>query len=203
MTNYNTCAKKLKPPRLPLTFDDVLKHSFLGEFDYLRLAREDARNQRWAQRSVREAIEAQLRIQRAQEECTRVSVEAQRLHSYMEHEQTQLDTLAQTLDLAQPLIACEVRAHGQQQMALNTLNRVWLRKLFMHADFDGYSTTGIPAGPYPVPSASVPSVASTQLPISEDGFGAREGLFFSIDDMDDHEDEDYYAMTEFVCSSVD
>ena len=75
LKEYNQLAANLHPPREQLTWANVIEMATVGDFDLLRHARQDIRNQPWAQDSTRQAIRTYLNLQRAEEEHTRLNVE--------------------------------------------------------------------------------------------------------------------------------
>ncbi|QRV97834.1 hypothetical protein RhiJN_25853 [Ceratobasidium sp. AG-Ba] len=153
----NKLASNLTPPLPAIAVKDVLHHQFLAEFNFLRICREDVRRERWAQRQVREVVEARLHIRRAKEERTQVEVEACRLATFMADEQDQLVQLARSLESdGRVLEAQEVCLYGQHCEALNSVNCMWLRNLFAHPGFGGGAVLGVPVDVYPVPSAAKP-----------------------------------------------
>ena len=79
LKEYNELAAGLRPPREQLTWTKVVEMATVGDFDLLRHARQDIRNQPWAQGPTREAIRTYLNLQRAEEERARLNVEINRL----------------------------------------------------------------------------------------------------------------------------
>ena len=68
LARYNAQAAKLKPPRPPLTWKEIVDYSFLAEFDLLRQSRFDIRQANWAQPIHREAMVKHFKLLRAREE---------------------------------------------------------------------------------------------------------------------------------------
>ncbi|KAG9086850.1 hypothetical protein FS749_003328 [Ceratobasidium sp. UAMH 11750] len=202
VTRLNSLAKDLGLPQPPVVFEDVLRHQFLAEFDFLRICREDVRNERWAQRSVRDAVEARLRIRRAKEERARVEIEARRLATFMADEEEQLRTLAERLERDGDVVhACNVRLYARQRECSNFHNRLWLCKLFSHPDFDGDSSFGIPKQAYPVPAADKPSRDTDNISnMHSQALDMPEGL---SDDESEIDDGDEFAVSEFVSNGLD
>ncbi|KAG9079898.1 hypothetical protein FS749_008194 [Ceratobasidium sp. UAMH 11750] len=202
VTRVNALADELGLQQPPIVLEDVLRHQFLAEFDFLRICREDVRKERWAQRPVRDAVEARLRIRQAKEERTRVEVEARRLATFIADEAEQLSALAKHLeDNGDLLRACQVRAYAKQRACLNFHNRIWLDKLFSHPDFDGNSSLGVPKGAYPVPAAGKPSREYSQSLSSPMVLGIHDQ--FSDDESNIGEVDDGFAISEFVSNNLD
>lgn len=79
--SYNKAGAECEPPKAKLTFQEVAKYEFLGEFSLLQNSRNDITNKPWAQSVVREAIRTRQRLMRAREELVRCAVELRRLHT--------------------------------------------------------------------------------------------------------------------------
>lgn len=196
---YNTLACQMTPPRPALTYDQVVKHAFLSEFDFLRLSREQSRTGKWAQPVVRQALEACLRVRRAKEETFRIQIEARRLLTYMEDEESQLSALANSFQIEDPGLAAEVLSLLQHQKAANVLNRTWLNKLLTHVDFDGSPNVGKSLHGYPVPSATPP--VYTARPENILLQKSRSGVELSLDEANEEDFEEMYmAIEDFACN---
>lgn len=197
---YNTLASQFNPPRSPLKYDQVVKHAFLSEFEFLRLSRADSRMKKWAQPRFREVIEAHLRIRRAHEETTRIEIEARRLLTFMAHEEEQLAVLAQSVEGEKPELAMEILAVQKRRKAANVLNRVWIDKLMTHPDFDGSRALGVPIGEYPVPSAPQPHQDPVHLggpPVQ----AVQLGIELPLDQANEDDCEEMYMTIEdYACS---
>ncbi|KAG8725372.1 hypothetical protein FRC09_001176 [Ceratobasidium sp. 395] len=196
VTRVNTLAQELGLEQAPIVIEDVLKHQFLAEFDFLQICNEDVRKEKWARQPMRDAVEARLRIRRAKEELTRVEIEARRLATFIVDEAEQLTTFADQLERdGQALSARRVRLYAKQRASLHFHNRIWLKKLFAHPDFDGDDSLGTPKDVYPIPAAAKPlhhdlnDSHAAPVIVSPDHLS---------DDDSDIEEEDGYAISEFV-----
>ncbi|KAJ7902392.1 hypothetical protein B0H13DRAFT_2274934 [Mycena leptocephala] len=87
ITRYNEAASALTPPRENLDWVDVVEYAFLADFDLLRDAREDIRQEPWALPSGRAAMDQHYKILRAHEEIERLNVEIRRFVTYMRDEE--------------------------------------------------------------------------------------------------------------------
>ncbi|KAG8677995.1 hypothetical protein FRC09_020216, partial [Ceratobasidium sp. 395] len=196
VTHVNALAQELSLKQAPIVVEDVLKHQFSAQFDFLQICGEDVRGEKWAQQPVQDAVEARLRIRRAKEELTRVKIEARRLATFIVDEADQLTTLADRLERdGQVLSACQVRSYAKQRASLHFHNRIWLKKLLAHPNYDGDNSLGTPRGMFPVPAADKP--LHRNLNGSNDA-PVIESLDQLSDDDSDIEEEDGYAISEFV-----
>ena len=81
LITYNKLARLVTPPREALSWDTVIKYSFLGEFELLRFAREDIRDYPWAKPAIREGVMSYYKLLCARKEIERLNVEVPRLHT--------------------------------------------------------------------------------------------------------------------------
>jgi hypothetical protein len=72
---YNDQAELLEPPGPPVSWDQISKYTFVGEFDMLRITRSDIRQQKWTQQAYREATVTYYKLLRAREEIQRLNIE--------------------------------------------------------------------------------------------------------------------------------
>lgn len=79
----------------------------IGDFDLLRHARQDIRDQPWAQGPTREAIKIHLNLQRAEEERTRLNIEINRLLTALFDAHVDLSVAAAKCE--DPTLAAELR----------------------------------------------------------------------------------------------
>ena len=79
LKEYNQLVANLSPPHEQLTWTKVVEMATVGDFDLLRHTRQDIRDRPWSQDTTRQAIRTYLNLQRAEEECTRLNVEMNRL----------------------------------------------------------------------------------------------------------------------------
>ena len=86
LDRYNTAALALMPPRQTLDWDQMVEYAFLSDFDLLRDARQDIRRKPWATPAARLAIDQAFKLERAQEEVTRLNIEIPHLATYIRDE---------------------------------------------------------------------------------------------------------------------
>ncbi|KZT63506.1 hypothetical protein DAEQUDRAFT_680260 [Daedalea quercina L-15889] len=75
LTEYNRLAAHLNPPKPPLSPKEVLDMATLSEFDFLHDARQDIRQQPWAQHANRKAMNAYFNVKHAGEEIKWLNIE--------------------------------------------------------------------------------------------------------------------------------
>lgn len=126
LNRYNTQAAKLNPPRPALTWKEIVDYSFIGEFDALRHARADIRDQPWTHTARREATSKYFKLCRAREEITRLDVEIRRLRASIQHEATHYEKVISQLSSSNPSLATEL-CHVWQLR--NAVNRLHLQRL--------------------------------------------------------------------------
>ncbi|KAJ6564784.1 hypothetical protein B0H19DRAFT_1209940 [Mycena capillaripes] len=84
---YNEAAEEMDPPMPTLDWKEVVEFAFLADFDLLRDARQDIRQEPWASPAGRAAMDQHFKLLRADEEIQRLNVEIRRLVTYMRDEQ--------------------------------------------------------------------------------------------------------------------
>jgi hypothetical protein len=124
------------PPRPPLGMDEVLEYAQIGHFTFLKDSRFDIVNQPWAQRAGRKAMDAYFKLQRAHEEITCVQIEASRLLTYIEEEESFLHAHIKRLLSEDSTLAYQVQQSLALLSSINGRHRIHLRTLM---SLDGYS----------------------------------------------------------------
>ncbi|KAJ7815583.1 hypothetical protein B0H14DRAFT_3476097 [Mycena olivaceomarginata] len=87
LEHYNAAASAMTPPKVLLSWDEVVGYAFLAEFDLLREGREDIRTEPWALPAGRAAMDQHFKICRADEEIVRLNIEIPRLVTFMADEE--------------------------------------------------------------------------------------------------------------------
>ncbi|TFK46595.1 hypothetical protein OE88DRAFT_1638090, partial [Heliocybe sulcata] len=146
LQSYNTLAAKLSPPRPLLSWKQIVDYSFLGEFELLRLSRDDIREKPWAQPANREATIKYLQLQRAHEEIERLNAEMRRLRTAVrdeEHEtQCVLRKLSESTSRSDNLLALEVERRWAMRSAINAVHTQRLDRIKRWAGFTGRRGAG-------------------------------------------------------------
>ncbi|KAJ7066860.1 hypothetical protein B0H15DRAFT_925973 [Mycena belliarum] len=62
LETYNAAAARLRPPRPPMTWEQVVDYAFLSDFDLLQEGREDIREQPWAKPAGRLAMDVHFKL---------------------------------------------------------------------------------------------------------------------------------------------
>lgn len=83
---YNIAACALSPLRQQLSWDEILEFSFLSEFDILRDARTDIRENKWATQKNCLLMQQFFKLLSAETELTWLRTKIRRLITYMEDE---------------------------------------------------------------------------------------------------------------------
>ncbi|KAJ6521652.1 hypothetical protein DFH09DRAFT_1251094 [Mycena vulgaris] len=87
IVRYNQAAEAMEPPMPTLDWEEVVEFAFLADFDLLREARQDIRQQPWALPAGRAAMDQHFKLLRADEEIQRLNVEIRRFVTYMRDEE--------------------------------------------------------------------------------------------------------------------
>ncbi|KAF8452805.1 hypothetical protein L210DRAFT_3319077, partial [Boletus edulis BED1] len=106
---YNAIATALNPPRPSVSWKDLTKYTFLGEFDLLCHSRTDVRDCEWSRPAIREATVKFFKLMRAKEEITRLNIEMRRLRTAIHDEEERVATATTDLLETNPLLAQELR----------------------------------------------------------------------------------------------
>ncbi|KAJ6501846.1 hypothetical protein DFH09DRAFT_1102393 [Mycena vulgaris] len=80
---YNAAASSMIPPRIHVSWDEVVEYAFLADFDLLREGRHDIREEPWALPVGRVAMDQHFKLLRAEEEQIRLDIEIQRLVTHI------------------------------------------------------------------------------------------------------------------------
>lgn len=108
LERYNTAAASLRPPRSPLSWDDVVEYAFLADFDLLRDTREDIRLRPWAKPAARLTMDSFFKIERAREEIERLNIEIRRVITHMRDEDKFLQRKESVVRQMDPSLAHQI-----------------------------------------------------------------------------------------------
>ncbi|KAJ7270013.1 hypothetical protein B0H12DRAFT_997107, partial [Mycena haematopus] len=140
---YNDAANALTPPRENLDWADVVEYAFLSDFDLLRDAREDIRQEPWALPSGRAAMDQHFKILRANEEIQRLNIEIRRFVTYMRDEEAFLVREEESLrDEGEAGLAQQVRLLRMQRTRFTAVHMERLTKLSKVTGFTGSISPG-------------------------------------------------------------
>ncbi|KAJ7179994.1 hypothetical protein C8R43DRAFT_870693 [Mycena crocata] len=84
---YNDAADMMTPPKPQLSWEQVVKYTFLSDFNLLCEGREDIRNELWALPSGRAAMDQHFKLLRAEEKIVRLNLEIPRFVTRMVDEE--------------------------------------------------------------------------------------------------------------------
>ncbi|KAI0704566.1 hypothetical protein C8Q76DRAFT_631002 [Earliella scabrosa] len=197
LKTYNGAAKALDPPRPPLDWQTISHYRFLQEFELLNDTRAELRDKRWADPLVRELMRRANRVARAEEEIDRVSDEAIRIHTSIRDEElvfaAVLEDMIRTRDQLYGAVADFVRRRQRANAHVLTS----LNKLYRHPRYAGPTTPGLRPGGS-LPAIRPHSGLSTLLQSSQRAeVTADDG---NEDAGDEHEEEMFNALTDFIAS---
>ncbi|KAJ7472629.1 hypothetical protein FB451DRAFT_1134187 [Mycena latifolia] len=141
---YNAAAATVVPPKVELSWEQVVEYAFLADFDLLREGREDIRGEPWALPSGRTAMDQHYKLLRADEEIKRLNIEIQRLVTYIPDEEAFLAHHEQRLrDEGNAGMAHQVGLHRMERGRFNVQHLVCLGKLSTERGFTGSLEPGV------------------------------------------------------------
>jgi hypothetical protein len=123
-----------------------VEYSSLGEFDLLRHARNDVRQESWAKPANREATVQYLGLLRAREELARLEVEIPRLCTWMVDEQFEYEDAIKRTDPVNSPLAGELRSHWAHRQMVNELHKRRLRWIVKLLEYRGLRGPGVRQG---------------------------------------------------------
>ncbi len=137
LNRYNAQAKKLDRPEL--SWNQLTEYTLLGEFDLLRLARQDIRDKLWSKPAYRDACVKYFRLCRAREEITRLNVEVRRLEVSIQRETAHVEKVLHELSQTNKLLANEISHRWRLRSSVNMIHLERFDRLkslaFFTADF--------------------------------------------------------------------
>ena len=120
-----------------------IEYSFLGEFDLLRHACNDVRQENWAKPANREATIQYLGLLRACEELTRLEVEIPRLRTQMVDEQLEYEDAIKRTEPVNAPLAGELRNHWACWQLVNKVHERCLRWIVELPEYRGLQGPGV------------------------------------------------------------
>ena len=211
ITQYNTEAQKLSPPRPKLTWNEIVDYSFLAEFDLLRHSRSDIRLKPWADPLRREATIKYLRIQRAEEEINELNIQIRRVRTAIHDEAADMVNSLNRITCTDPLLGPEIAKRWQLRSDVNSIIISLLDRIEAMPEFSGIRGIGVRRRTDSTPplsnGATFPEVpCSSNLSSSADAIIA-ENLADELAQIDirDHDDilNEVEGVTDFVCRITD
>jgi hypothetical protein len=141
---YNRCAAQLVPRRPPLEVDRVLEYVFLAEFDLLRDSRFQIQGHPWTRPGEREAMNKYFKLCRAQEEVTRLCIEARRFTTWLDIEERTLHSTLHKLKETNNNLWFQVARRLEYISQVHKRHRQYLRWVQSHPNWEGPTGPGIP-----------------------------------------------------------
>ncbi|KIJ45328.1 hypothetical protein M422DRAFT_166820, partial [Sphaerobolus stellatus SS14] len=120
LVTYNKMAAAVDPPREALSWDTVVKYSFLGEFDMLRLSDEDIRDKLWTKSTVREALMKYYKLRCACKEIERLNIEIPRLATSIRDESRRIPAYIKLVEQTDRPLAHEISCWWSLRSAVNS-----------------------------------------------------------------------------------
>ena len=146
ITNYNTAARLLTPPRPELHWTDVSHYGLIEQYALLKANNTDISNKEWSQPVFREVLKCRRRIARAKEEITRCNVEVRRLHTGIYDDAVHFKSVVKQLRENEDSMYSAVRDFARRRNAIHKglLKRV--RQIYSLVGFTGDPSPGIRVG---------------------------------------------------------
>ncbi|KAI0782170.1 hypothetical protein C8Q75DRAFT_795935 [Abortiporus biennis] len=181
VNSYNAAAVAFGRPKLD--WKKASKYSFLEEFMLLRDTRNDVRDKEWTKPVGREVIKLHRRIQRAQEEIVRCTVEVRWLHTAIVDESRLFARVVQELTVSRDPILPAVQDFILRRLRVNSQLMSRINMIYNLQDFNGTRTPGRCLGTVDLPSTSTDT--------------AQEG---DSDDDEDQGDSEMDSLIEFFAN---
>ncbi|KAF8462508.1 hypothetical protein JB92DRAFT_2776632 [Gautieria morchelliformis] len=131
LKTYNDAAQKLDPPRVKLSWSEIVEYITLAEFELLQSeARDDIHNLNWAETRHRESTISHLKILRAQEEIQQLNIEVKQVSMWMVHDKAQLQAAIDSLQTTDLLMAEALMEFTSDQKHVNAHVQATLKHIY-------------------------------------------------------------------------
>ncbi|KAI0261896.1 hypothetical protein BC834DRAFT_845384 [Gloeopeniophorella convolvens] len=181
-----------KPPRPLLLYSKVVEYCNLSEFEILKYTDDSMLRKPWALRSNREAANKYFKLERAKEELVRCSVEAHRLHAWVNADDDEMAAAVQAYEAFSPAFASHLKTIQANRQWVNDSLRERLSQLYAIRGerFNPRKTIAEGASPNGGRSMSPAVPPGTPQPREPDGSALDRvpPASSADDDMDDGED---------------
>ncbi|KAM6497725.1 hypothetical protein JOM56_005673, partial [Amanita muscaria] len=138
LKKYNAAASALTPPAPQLSWEEVVRYTFLSEFDLLRDARQDIREKLWANSTNRQLRDQFFKQERAREEIQRLNVEIKRVVSYMHDEVKFLKAQEELAEKQKwPELAHQISLYRGERGRFNSLHQRRFSEFSLIPQFSG------------------------------------------------------------------
>ncbi|KAI5989491.1 hypothetical protein EDD15DRAFT_2370522 [Pisolithus albus] len=143
LERYNKLAPRQRPPRPKLDYAEVIGYSVLGEFSLLKHSRYEVLEKPWALPDNREMMMKYFKLQRSQEEITRLNVEIRRLQAWLDFDGEKMKVAAQAFrDSGSSELASEMESMYAERVRVNDFHRTQLQKIYEMPGYTGCRPIG-------------------------------------------------------------
>ncbi|KAI6015494.1 hypothetical protein BKA83DRAFT_4498752 [Pisolithus microcarpus] len=143
LERYNKLAPRQRPPRPKLDYAEVIGYSLLGEFSLLKHSRYEVLEKPWALPDNREMMMKYYKLQRSQEEITRLNVEIRRLQAWVDFDGEKMKVAAQGFrDSGSSELASEMESMYAERVRVNDFHRAQLQKIYEMPGYTGCRPIG-------------------------------------------------------------
>ncbi|KAG1727168.1 uncharacterized protein EDB91DRAFT_1061298 [Suillus paluster] len=182
LNHYNKYATQLNPPRPALQWEQIVKYSFLAEFDLLRETDGEMQSKRWANPSYRHASTQFIEQHRANEEICRLNVEVGHLLTKVQDDGIDYPQAIIRLQSDNPPLAAELQRCWMHLRSVNTRHLWRIEQIMELPGYNGPVGPGTRKGRTEVASPPPPH----QLPQDQDDIGegdTDEEAFRQLEDV--------------------
>ncbi|KAF8222408.1 hypothetical protein L208DRAFT_1048587, partial [Tricholoma matsutake] len=137
LDQYNAAASTLSPPCPNLSWNDVVKYTFLADFDLLCDLHQDVRDRPWSQPTFCVMIDHSFKLERAHEEILCLNVEISHVITYIRDKDLFLQSKEAELRVHSPGLVHQVQKHRLEKGHSNKQHMHWFRKLSLVPGFMG------------------------------------------------------------------
>ena len=174
----------------------MVEYAFLSDFDLLRDARQDIRRKPWATPAARLAVDQAFKLERAEEEITRLNIEVPRLATYIRDEDTFLKAKEVELAITNPALANQIGIYRMERGRFNAHHLKILGKIHLLPGYTGPIEFGTHIADIPTMQevAQVPSISQSTTVI----FPSLEDLDECLEEEQAGEDEDAVVLGAWI-----
>ncbi|KIK16641.1 hypothetical protein PISMIDRAFT_15658 [Pisolithus microcarpus 441] len=143
LERYNKLAPRQRPLRPKLDYAEVIGYSLLGEFSLLKHSCYEVLEKLWALPDNREMMMKYYKLQRSQEEITRLNVEIRRLQAWVDFDGEKMKVAAQGFrDSGSSELASEMESMYAERVHVNDFHHAQLQKIYEMPGYTGCRPIG-------------------------------------------------------------
>ncbi|KIK12282.1 hypothetical protein PISMIDRAFT_18846 [Pisolithus microcarpus 441] len=143
LEQYNKLAPRQRPLCPKLDYAEVIGYSLLGEFSLLKHSCYEVLEKPWALPDNREMMMKYYKLQRSQEEITRLNVEIRRLQAWVDFDGEKMKVAAQGFrDLGSSELASKMESMYAERVHVNDFHRAQLQKIYEMPGYTGCRPIG-------------------------------------------------------------